>query len=181
MTTPPPRSNASKALESLSSIDADISLLLHSASCAIRCLTSCSTDPSSSSSGPSSSAPFSSSRGAGNGGGDSSGDGFTITARNARDTGSDDDSAAAATDDPESNFTTHTHHYHRLLSSITVRLRREILTLQAAEIPVGIDVGTWNARNDVVGREMERELWEEGRGVVEGLKGKGKDKGRKLC
>lgn len=50
-----------------------------------------------------------------------------------------------------------------------MRLRRQIMQLQAAEIPVAqgqIDVGMLNARNDVVGREMEGEVW---RGVREFL------------
>ncbi|CCX15413.1 mediator complex protein-domain-containing protein [Pyronema domesticum] len=128
-----PHSAASKALESLSSIDTDISLLLSSASSAIRCLTN-SADPAVGAEGtPNPTNP----------------------------------SPAAPTGTPEERFTHHTEAYHKLLSSITVRLRRQILALQAAEIPVGIDVGTWNARNDVVGREMERELWEEAKGVVE--------------
>ncbi|KAH0612895.1 uncharacterized protein H6S33_009275 [Morchella sextelata] len=70
------------------------------------------------------------------------------------------------------NFTTHSARYHSLLSSIVVRLRRQILLLEQADIPApadgtdesgkqggGIDVGAFNSRNDVVGREMEAELW----------------------
>ncbi|KAL0639133.1 hypothetical protein Q9L58_001819 [Maublancomyces gigas] len=69
-------------------------------------------------------------------------------------------------------FTTHASRYHSLLQSITVRLRRQILLLEQADIPApgdgtdeagkqggGIDVGAFNSRNDVVGREMEAELW----------------------
>lgn len=53
-----------------------------------------------------------------------------------------------------------------------MRLRRQILLLEQADIPApsdgtdeagkqggGIDVGAFNSRNDVVGREMEAELW----------------------
>ncbi|KAA8908955.1 mediator complex, subunit Med11 [Sphaerosporella brunnea] len=73
--------------------------------------------------------------------------------------------------DPTEEFRAHAEEYHRLLSSITVRLRRQIVQLQAAEIPVvsgTIDVGVLNSRNDVVGREMEAELWAEARGFLEG-------------
>lgn len=90
--------------------------------------------------------------------------------------------------------------YHSLLSSITVRLRRQILLLEQADIPApgmsgspadgkstdggggggkggsggGIDVGAFNSRNDVVGREMEAELWRKAReqlALLEGLAG----------
>lgn len=55
-----------------------------------------------------------------------------------------------------------------------MRLRRQILQLQAAEIPVsGIDVGTLNSRNDVVGREMEAECWAAARAFIETLEKQG--------
>jgi len=76
----------------------------------------------------------------------------------------------------EGAFVGHATTYHALLSSITARLRRQILQLQAAEIPVavgtgggsgGIDVGVLNSRNDVVGREMEAECWGAARTFLE--------------
>ncbi|KAF8242681.1 hypothetical protein K440DRAFT_523786, partial [Wilcoxina mikolae CBS 423.85] len=76
----------------------------------------------------------------------------------------------------EETFTHHAATYHQLLSSITVRLRRQILQLQAAEIPVsGIDVGALNSRNDVVGREMEAECWASARAFIEGLEKRGEE------
>ena len=76
-------------------------------------------------------------------------------------------------------FAQHTATYHQLLSSIAVRLRRAILQLQTAEIPVvvagsgnaALDVGVLNARNDVVGRTMEAECWSEARRFMEGVVG----------
>ncbi|KAI5801225.1 hypothetical protein EDC01DRAFT_786917 [Geopyxis carbonaria] len=70
----------------------------------------------------------------------------------------------------EAAFATDVAEYHRLLSSIAVRLQRQVWALQGAEIPVGgeVDAGVLNARNDLVGREMEASLWREGRELVEG-------------
>lgn len=85
------------------------------------------------------------------------------------------------TDGAPEAFAAHTATYHQLLSSITVRLRRQIVQLQTAEIPVvvgqqqTIDVGVLNSRNDVVGRVMEAECWGEARRFLEGVKGKGDD------
>jgi hypothetical protein len=80
----------------------------------------------------------------------------------------------SSTGDAEETFTQHATTYHQLLSSITVRLRRQILQLQAAEIPVsGIDVGALNSRNDVVGREMEAECWAAARAFIETLEKQG--------
>jgi hypothetical protein len=79
----------------------------------------------------------------------------------------------------QGEFVSHATTYHVLLSSITARLRRQILQLQAAEIPVavgtggggggsgGIDVGVLNSKNDVVGREMEAECWGAARTFLE--------------
>jgi hypothetical protein len=115
-TMPPTIPDAATAIQDLSKIDADISLLLSSASQAFQCLSS-------------------------------------------------------PCDDPTSSFREHAEEYHRLLNSITARLRRQIVQLQAAEIPVAsqgtIDVGVLNSRNDVVGREMEAELWKEAREFLE--------------
>ncbi|CUS12235.1 unnamed protein product [Tuber aestivum] len=77
--------------------------------------------------------------------------------------------------------------YHALLQSIVVRLRRQILLLEQADIPApvtgnggekegkgsggGIDVGAFNSRNDVVGREMEGELWKRAKELVGLLSG----------
>lgn len=72
-------------------------------------------------------------------------------------------------------FKNHSAQYHAILSSITVRLRRQILMLEAAEIPLpsdeagGVDVGALNERNDIVGREMERELWAKARAFLTAL------------
>ena len=131
---PPPLPTAATAITDLTSIDADISLLLSTASSAIRCLTtppSTSPNPNTTSTPPPPSSPPQS---------------------------------------PQEVFALHAEKYHELLSSITVRLRRQIMQLQAAEIPVAqgqIDVGMLNARNDVVGREMEGEVWRGARGFLE--------------
>jgi hypothetical protein len=113
---PPTVPDVATAIRDLSNIDADISLLLSSASQAIQCL-------------------------------------------------------SAPCDDPTSSFREHAEEYHRLLNSITARLRRQIVQLQVSEIPVAnqgtIDVGVLNSRNDVVGREMEAELWKEAREFLE--------------
>jgi len=130
-TMPPPLPTAAEAIADLTSIDADISLMLSTASSAIRCLTT-PPDPID----PADPEPSSSSTALG----------------------------------PQEVFTLHADKYHQLLSSITVRLRRQIMQLQAAEIPVAqgqIDVGMLNARNDVVGREMEGEVWRGARGFLE--------------
>jgi hypothetical protein len=113
-----PSPPATSAIADLTSIDADLSTLLSSASLAIRCLSS----------------------------------------------------PPTAGTDPSVEFRAHAETYHRLLSSITVRLRRQIVQLQAAEIPVvsgTIDVGVLNSRNDVVGREMEAECWAAARMFLE--------------
>lgn len=72
-----------------------------------------------------------------------------------------------------------------------MRLRRQILLLEQADIPApgdgtdeagkqggGIDVGAFNSRNDVVGREMEAELWRKAGELlkqIEAISGNGGD------
>ncbi|KAL7268981.1 hypothetical protein RUND412_008372 [Rhizina undulata] len=144
---PSPATSIAKArIEELNKIDQDIALLLSSAAHAIKALTTAS-------------------------------------------------STSPSVESQKELFTTHSAKYHSLLASITVRLRRQILLLEQADIPApaltsssagvdgkpggtgatssgvggGIDVGALNARNDVVGREMEAELWRKAREFTEKL------------
>lgn len=122
--------------------------------------------------------------------------------------------SSAEEDNPNEKFRNTAAQYFSLLSSIDVRLRRQIYALEEADIlspsssavekvelqlpgsqgstsalgssqgttaasggkgGVGmgvLDVGWLNSRNDIVGKEMEAELWRELEGLVEGVENK---------
>lgn len=89
-------------------------------------------------------------------------------------------------------FKTHASEFHRLLDSVRVDLRRQILLQDQAEIlaPLpttsaagpsganagaagpnagGFDIGLLNIRSDNVGKDMEEDLWKKARAFVEHL------------
>ncbi|RPB21677.1 hypothetical protein L211DRAFT_827985 [Terfezia boudieri ATCC MYA-4762] len=91
-----------------------------------------------------------------------------------------------------STFKHHASHFHSLLDSIRVSLRRQILLQDQLELlaptpPSGtttttssssianpapttaFDIGLLNVRSDNVGKDMEEELWNKARGFVENL------------
>ncbi|KAF8477165.1 mediator complex protein-domain-containing protein [Kalaharituber pfeilii] len=91
------------------------------------------------------------------------------------------------------SFKTHASNFHQLLDSIRVKLRRQILLQDQAEIlaplPMGsttgaagpgapgttgpggggFDIGLLNVRTDTVGNDMEVELWEKAKSFVESI------------
>ncbi|MCJ1394953.1 hypothetical protein MMC18_007834 [Xylographa bjoerkii] len=111
---------------------------------------------------------------------------------------------SASIEQQKSSFTAATSQYFSLLSSIDVRLRRQVYALEEADIiPAeaatkesqgsqsisgnpsqatkdrasaqssglgNLDIGWLNSRNDNVGNEMEAELWEQARDLVEEIR-----------
>ncbi|MCJ1400428.1 hypothetical protein MMC11_003633 [Xylographa trunciseda] len=116
----------------------------------------------------------------------------------------DAEEKSASVEQQKSSFTAATSQYFSLLSSIDVRLRRQVYALEEAEIiPAeaankesqgsqsvsggasqaakdrastqssglgNLDVAWLNSRNDKVGKEMEAELWEQARELVEEIR-----------
>ncbi|KAL4797470.1 mediator complex protein-domain-containing protein [Aspergillus venezuelensis] len=100
-------------------------------------------------------------------------------------------------DSHKTRFKEATSQYFALLSSIDVRLRRQVYALEEASILAPdavaptrggegsagasgtLDVSWLNSRKDTVGKEKEAELWRAAREFVEKVEGEGKRDGEK--
>ncbi|KAL4967960.1 mediator of RNA polymerase II transcription subunit 11 [Aspergillus stella-maris] len=105
--------------------------------------------------------------------------------------------ASNTLDSHKTHFKEATSQYFALLSSIDVRLRRQVYALEEASILAPdsvaptrggegsggasgtLDVSWLNSRKDTVGKEKEAELWRAAREFVEKVEGEGKKDGDK--